>query len=763
MNMYAIPVRNKSGQIEINTLIPKQITERTHVFEIGPQEDFVDFQKPKLQNAPVDAKVLDDLEKLLNENQNAFATDETEIGTTPLIKMSIDTGDHPPIAKRPYTLALKHDEWARKEIDKLLEAGVIRESHSSWSAPVVIVPKSNGEKRLCVDFRALNKITRTYIWPMPRAEDIFAKLGKAMYFTTLDLRAGYHHIALDKDAIKKTGFCLPFGKYEYLKVPFGLAQAPAYFQNLMNKVLKGLGFAISYLDDIIIFSETPEEHLRHIKIVLKRLQNANLKMKKSKCSFFKQELHYLGHLLTRDGIKPQAEKVKALTELKPPTSAKGVREFLGMVGYYRKFISRFADAARPLTRLIRRDVKFEWTKDCQTGFDYLRTCLTKDPILKYPDPKKRYVIFTDASDQAAAGVLCQEHLDPEGKIIELPIAYLSAQFSDTQFKWSTVVKEGYAIYYCIKKWRPYLEDAEILLKSDAKSLEKFLDGKTNNLKLDRWSLELQGRRITCVHIPGTQNKAADCLSRLPFVVRKRNDDPLKDNENISISQIDPCDGLETECRLCQVATSDTLALQKEDKHCIRISKLMSDSNNKFPGKDRYSFDNELLCHTNLDNGKEYKAIVVPKSLIPTVLKEMHDKFGHFGIAKTYSLIKRYYFWPKMIKHIQRYVEKCSLCRREKLTADKYQLETTEIPHQPFSKVGIDLIVELDISHKGNKNILVIIDHLSGFPIAIPIPNKEASTVVEAFYEHVILEFGCPNIILSDNGKEFANDTLAYSM
>ena len=145
----------------------------------------------------------------------------------------------------------------RKEIDKLLEAGVIRESHSSWSAPVVIVPKSNGEKRLCVDFRALNKITRTYIWPMPRAEDIFAKLGKAMYFTTLDLRAGYHHIALTKDSIKKTGFCLPFGKYEYLKVPFGLAQAPAYFQNLMNKVLHGLVFAISYLDDIIIFSETP--------------------------------------------------------------------------------------------------------------------------------------------------------------------------------------------------------------------------------------------------------------------------------------------------------------------------------------------------------------------------------------------------------------------------------------------------------------------------------------------------------------------------
>ena len=370
---------------------------------------------------------------------------------------------------------------------------------------------------------------------MPRAEDIFVKLGKAMYFTTLDLRAGYHHIALDKDSIKKTGFCLPFGKYEYLKVPFGLAQAPAYFQNLMNKVLTGLNFAISYLDDIIIFSETPEEHLRHIKIVLQRLQDANLKMKKSKCSFFKKELHYLGHLLTRDGIKPQPEKVETLSNLKPPTTAKGVREFLGMVGYYRKFISRFADAARPLTKLTRRNVKFEWSKECQIGFDYLRTALTKDPILKYPDPSKRYVIFTDASDQAAAGVLCQEYQDCDGIITELPIAYLATQFTDTQYKWSTVVKEGYAIYYCVKKWRPYLEDAQILLKSDAKSLEKFLEGRTNNLKLDRWSLELQGRRITCMHIPGAQNKAADCLSRLPYVTKKRNDNPLHDQDVLAIN------------------------------------------------------------------------------------------------------------------------------------------------------------------------------------------------------------------------------------
>ena len=275
-------------------------------------------------------KIKTALEKILEANQDSFAEDERQIGTTPLIKMSIDTGDHPPIAKKPYTLANKHHEWVKEEIDKLLEACVIKESHSSWSAPIVVVPKGDGGKRMCVDYKALNAISRTYIWPMPRIDDILAKLGKAKFFTTLDLRSGYHHIALDKDAIKKTAFVTPFGKYEYLKVPFVLAQAPSYFQNLMKKVLNGFNFTLAYLDDIIILSETAEQHLKQIQIVLNRIRQAKLKLKKSKCAFFKKELHYLGHLLTTDGVKPQLEKIKAVSKMKRPRNQKGVREFLGM-------------------------------------------------------------------------------------------------------------------------------------------------------------------------------------------------------------------------------------------------------------------------------------------------------------------------------------------------------------------------------------------------------------------------------------------------
>ena len=217
-----------------------------------------------------------------------------------------------------------------------------------------MVLKGDGGKRLCVDFRALSAITRTYVWPMPRVKDIFAKLGKTKFFTMLDLRSGYHHIAPDDDAIKISAFVTPLGKYKYLKVPFGLAQAPAHFQNLMNKFLNGLHFTLAYLGGVIIFSKSVEQHLKHIQIVLTRLKQTKLRLKKSKCLFFKQELHHLGHLLMTNGIKLQSKKIKAISEMKLPKNQKGVREFLGMVGYYLKFINRFADATRPMTKLTKK-------------------------------------------------------------------------------------------------------------------------------------------------------------------------------------------------------------------------------------------------------------------------------------------------------------------------------------------------------------------------------------------------------------------------
>ena len=267
-----------------------------------------------------------------------------------------------------------------------------------------------------------------------------------------------------------------------------------------------------------------------------------------------------------------------------------------------------------MTKLTRKETKFVWSEDCQVGFNYLKTCLTEPPILKYPNPWKRYVVFTNTSDQAPAAVLTQEYTCDDTEIREMPIAYLSTQFSDTQFKWSADVKEGYAIYYAIKKWRHYPEDTEILLKSDAKSHQNFLNGRTVNVKLDILSYELQGRNIKVEHISGYKNKAANYLIRLPFVTRKRNNNPLKGGEiSINVNQTKenaPC------CPICEVDVTDTKALQENKKFCIRIAKMMEDPNNRFNERDSYGYDSTvLLYHINKENGKECKATIVPKVLI----------------------------------------------------------------------------------------------------------------------------------------------------
>ena len=230
----------------------------------------------------------------------------------------------------------------KDEIEKLLTAKVIHTSCSSWSAPIIVVPKGDGGKHLVIDYRALNRVTRKFTWPMPKVEDIFSKLNGAAYFTTLDLHAGYHQMPLDKSPIPKTAFYSPFSKYEYVKVPFRLVQAPAYFQELMTGILKDFPFTIAYLDNIIIFSKTPEEHLSHMCMVFKKLNSANLSMKKSKCSFFLKEIQYLGHILSATGICALPSKTHAIQNMNPPTMSKQVRAFLRLVGYYRKFIRGFA-------------------------------------------------------------------------------------------------------------------------------------------------------------------------------------------------------------------------------------------------------------------------------------------------------------------------------------------------------------------------------------------------------------------------------------
>ena len=357
-----------------------------------------------------------------------FAKDETSIGTTNLTKMWIDMGNSEPVSQKPYPILMKQYDRVKNKINKVLGAKVIWSSHSDWSAAIITL-KGDGGKCLIIDYRAMNKITWKFIWPMPKVENIFSKLNGEQYFSALDLWAGYHHIPLENDLIPKTVFTSPFGKYEYLKVSFGLAKAPAYFQELMNKVLKDLCFTIAYLDDIIIYSKAVEVHLDHLQQFFHRLHNTKFSMKLSKCHFFTNEIQYLGHVLSNNRYKPLPLKMEAIKIMQTPKNVKHVPAFLGLVGYYWKFTKKFARITKPLTTLMHHDAKFDWILDHQAAFVSLKGALIQTPILHYQDPSKRYIVYTGASDNACGAQLSQEC---NGQ--ELPITFFSHTSTYTQWK-----------------------------------------------------------------------------------------------------------------------------------------------------------------------------------------------------------------------------------------------------------------------------------------------------------------------------------------
>ena len=324
---------------------------------------------------------------------------------------------------------MKYYQWVKEEIEKLLAAKVIHSSRSSWSTPIIVVPKGDGGKHLVMDYRALNKVTRKFTWPMPNVEDIFSKLNGATYFITLDLRTGYHHIWLDKPSIPKTVFNSPFRKYECVKVPLGLAQTPAYFQELMAGILKDFNFAIAYLDDIIIFRKSLQEHLSHIRKVFEKLWSAKLSMKMNKCNFFFQGNTVFRTHLSVTSIQPLPSKTHVIQHMQPPTTPKQAGAFLGLFGYYRKFIKGFTKIAKPLMMLTHQQVNFDWTSTCHAAFLNLKEAKIQAAILHYPDPNKKYIVYTDASCDACGVQLSQEH---DGT--EFPITLLLHTFTETQRK-----------------------------------------------------------------------------------------------------------------------------------------------------------------------------------------------------------------------------------------------------------------------------------------------------------------------------------------
>ena len=639
--------------------------------------------KVQLQDKDITTDVKQKFKELCDEYGEAFSKNNEDIGRTKLVKMDIDTEDSPLVSSRPYTLPLKHYEWVQREIESLEQAGVITKSMSKWASPIVVVPKKSApgeplKRRLCIDFRKVNELQQEVITagktkgqisihPLPKIDEMYAKLKGTKVFSTIDLRSGYHHIALGKSARAKTAFVMPFGKYEFLMVPFGLAQAPAYFQLLMNKVLKGLKFAMTYLDDIIIFSQDESQHLEHLEIVFSCLWEAGLKMKHSKCDFFKSEIHYLGHLISPEGISPLPNKLDSIKHMPAPNSTKEIKQFLGLTGYYRKFVPRFADISRPLTTLTKKDAKFKWTSACQKLFELLKEALCGEPVLKYADTSKPYTLYTDASKYGWAGVLTQPHVTTvDGKSIttDHPVAFVSGLFRGSQLNWATLTKEAFTIYMSIKKLSFYLTDAQILLRSDHKPLEKFLLKNMLNSKVNNWAMELEAFNIQFDYIKGFNNILADTLSRLisidpdtptmpeepgyefgyaifeefPRVTTKTYEvNEVIVGTNTEIFKNDPELQNSLQCIENPTAPQKLQKLQQQDTN-IEILKHKLQNNRL--DKEYYSLDeNGLLTRKVINGGHEFRAIYLPSVLIFQVLRTAHDDLGHNGFPRTYAAIK----------------------------------------------------------------------------------------------------------------------------
>ena len=449
---------------------------------------------PKM-GAKLTAEQKSDLQRLLEKFSDVTCDNP---GRTDVIEHDVNTGTARPVRLPPYRLPHAYRDTV-KEIEEMLQSGIIEPSSSEWSAPIVLVKKKDGTLRFCVDYRRLNSIAEADAYPMPRVDEMIDRVGRAKFVTTLDLTlagATYSN----------------FGLYQFRVMPFGLQGGPATFQRLMDSVLRGLeGFSAAYMDDVIIYSETWEDHLRHIDQVLQRIRKAGLTLKMRKCQFAMSECVYLGHVVGGGLVQPEAAKLEAVRSFATPRTKKEVRAFLGLTGYYRKFIKDFASISAPLSDLTRKNGpnQVEWTPECSAAFNLLKQQMCSTPVLRSPDFEKMFLLQTDASDRGVGAVLSQ--VDENGD--EHPVGFFSRKLLPREERYATVEKECLAIHLAVKAFRVYLLGRPFHVQTDHRSLEWMERFKENNGRLTRWSLALQPYDFKVEYKKGSENQNADALSR----------------------------------------------------------------------------------------------------------------------------------------------------------------------------------------------------------------------------------------------------------
>ena len=449
------------------------------------------------------------MRQLITEKGLTFSQ---EPGYTLLATHYVETPGQNPLRQTPYRIPEAVKEEMRKEIQEMLRLGVIEPSDSPWASPVVLVPKKDGTTRFCVDYRRLNDKTVTDAYPMPRVDELLDRIARGRYLTTIDLCKGYWQIPLAKEDIPKSAFVTPFGLFQFKVMPFGMKNAPATFQRLVDRLLDGFqDFACAYLDDIAIYSETWGEHLRHVEAVLDQIRAAGLTLKPEKCNFGMAEVQYLGHRVGCGKQRPEPAKVEAVANWPTPHTKTQVLAFLGTAGYYRKFVPDYSTIAKPLTDLTKKNLPrvVLWSPACETAFQTLKQALINAPVLSAPVPNKRFVVHTDVSMYGLGAVLSQ--IGEDGG--EHPVAYLSRKLLPREVSYAAVEKECLALVWALKKLTPYLYGQEFTLITDHNPLVWLNRVAGDNGRLLRWSLALQPYNFSIQYRPGRFNGNADGLSR----------------------------------------------------------------------------------------------------------------------------------------------------------------------------------------------------------------------------------------------------------
>jgi hypothetical protein len=661
------------------------------------------------------------------------------------------------------------------EIDRMLKAGVIEPGQSPWASPVVLVRKKDGSVRFCVDYRRLNAATCFDAYPLPRIDETLEALGGTRYFSTLDLISGYWQVGLTEEARKKTAFITRNGLFLWNVMPFGLCNAPATFERLMETVLRGLQWrqCLVYLDDVIVFAKTEDEMLERLDTVFGRLLAAGLKFKSRKCALFARQTEYLRHVVSEKGIHVNPEKIGAVRDWPVPQNKKEVRSFLGTASYYRRFVDRFATIASPLHQVASPRSEWEWTAEHQRAFEELKVALSTAPVLAFPVPNAPYILDTDASLTGVGAVLSQE---VDGK--EMVLGYYSESLSMEERNYCVTRRELLAVIKALRHFHCYVFRRRFTIRTDHSSLKWLLNFKEPRDQIARWLEELStyANQYTIEHRPGVKHGNADGLSRIPCRQCKREDcdsaveTPTAGNE--SLEEVDRVRAIQ----LQSMWTCDHMAREQEvDKDIGPVREALLA--NRKPTKNeaaswsrasrRYLQDWDRL---ELRDGVVWRKwfdekgnvtghqFLTPRTLRGEVLNYAHDHrlAGHFGVRRTTDRVRPLFYWKGISDDVDYWLRSCETCnsRRAPPKRPHHALER-QVVGAPNQRVAMDILGPFEpVADSGNKHLLVITDYLTKWVEAVPMPDKTATRCADIFVREWVLRYGAPEEILTDQGAQF---------